>query len=36
MKNWDETTTRKVEIGKMNNGEILIKSGIDFWDTLQQ
>lgn len=36
MKNWDETITRKVEIGKMNNGEILIKSGIDFWDTLQQ
>ena len=36
MKNGDTTKVTKVEIGKMNNWEILIKSGIDFWDTLQQ
>ncbi len=27
---------KKVEVGKMNNGEILITQWVDFWDTLQQ
>ena len=32
----DSVQDKKVEIWKMNNWEILILSGIDFWDTLQQ
>lgn len=36
MKTADSVEDKKVEIWKMNNWEILILSGVDFWDTLQQ
>jgi len=36
LKTADTVQDKKVEIWKMNNWEILIVSGIDFWDTLQQ
>jgi hypothetical protein len=31
---WIET--RKIEVWKMNNWEIMIKTWLEFWDTLQQ
>lgn len=36
MKTADSVEDKKVKIWKMNNWEILILSGVDFWDTLQQ
>ena len=36
MKNGENVENKKIQVGKMNNGEILITQWVDFWDTLQQ